>query len=195
MDMMHDYRVATNLLLQARSDTVRKFNKAVEEMRDRAYSELEGDGYKRGDITLMLEVTASSKQSQSPIIMLCPSVTLNSVKDVQGLLDQYYSKTGKKAAPKDLLIQQLRLKASSPLVHPKLPRHKLAEASPKAALKSNKKVFWEGKSMEIPVYDEKLLRPNNVVEGLAIVESEVTTVLVPPQSKYQVDSYLNAVMQ
>jgi N-methylhydantoinase A/acetophenone carboxylase len=43
--------------------------------------------------------------------------------------------------------------------------------------------------METPVYDQDRLLPGNEVIGPAILESEYTTVVIPPQMMYRVDAY------
>ena len=43
--------------------------------------------------------------------------------------------------------------------------------------------------MEAPVYNQDQLLPGNEVIGPAILESEYTTVVIPPQMMYRVDTY------
>ncbi len=43
--------------------------------------------------------------------------------------------------------------------------------------------------METPVYNEDRLLPGNEILGPAILESEYTTVVIPPQVMYRVDAY------
>ena len=43
--------------------------------------------------------------------------------------------------------------------------------------------------METPVYHQDQLLPGNEVAGPAILESEYTTVVIPPQMMYRVDTY------
>ena len=62
------------------------------------------------------------------------------------------------------------------------------------ALKNNREVFFEGKSVSTPVYDGLLLKNGNMVFGPAIVEEPTTTIVVPPDFDLTCDSYENYVM-
>ncbi|MCL6626455.1 MAG: hypothetical protein K6T68_07680, partial [Alicyclobacillus shizuokensis] len=48
---------------------------------------------------------------------------------------------------------------------------------------------------EVPVYDMASLEPGNVVIGPALVESQDTTILVPPDALYRIDKHRNGVME
>ncbi len=60
-----------------------------------------------------------------------------------------------------------------------------------AARKGSRSAYWpEIKEWkETPVYDQDKLLPGNEVPGPAILESEYTTVVVPPEMIYRVDAY------
>jgi N-methylhydantoinase A/acetophenone carboxylase len=50
-------------------------------------------------------------------------------------------------------------------------------------------VYWppEKDFRTTPIFTYELLRPGNVVEGPAIVESEYTTLVVPPAMRFSID--------
>lgn len=195
MDMGEDFSIAPNMKVRANHETMQKFNETVQELADKAYHEMEGNGSKRGEISLNLTILASSEPSQIPTEVPWPSVTLSDINDIEKILNLYSTQNKITNPLKEVFVQQLRLRASSPLARPELPRHQSASEDPRAALKGTRIAFWEGQFMEIPIYERKQLRPLNVIKGLAIVESEVTSVLVPPGKQYRVDEYLNSIIE
>ena len=45
------------------------------------------------------------------------------------------------------------------------------------------------------IYEYERLKPGNVIEGPAIVESPTTTVVIPPEKLARIDPYLNMVIE
>ena len=68
-----------------------------------------------------------------------------------------------------------------------------AGKDPAAALKRKREVYFKelGGYTETACYDEKILRPGNVVTGPAIIEEAKTTLVVPPDCEVTVDVFQN----
>ncbi|MBI4334337.1 MAG: hydantoinase/oxoprolinase family protein [Chloroflexi bacterium] len=67
-----------------------------------------------------------------------------------------------------------------------------------AALKGNREVFFPGKIrkwLKTAIYDYDRLRSGNAVEGPAIIETPIATIVVPPPRTATVDQYNNIVME
>jgi N-methylhydantoinase A len=67
-------------------------------------------------------------------------------------------------------------------------------ASPKDALKGSRKVFFTKPVKDYyntKIYDYDRLRNGNVIEGPSVIETRITTILIPPQKVAKVDKYLN----
>ena len=92
-------------------------------------------------------------------------------------------------------MKLFRLIASTPVYHYQFPLHKDEGRNPDKGLKSRRKVYWGDGFIETDIYEERLLKCGNVVSGPAIVESEETTILVPPGRKYTVDQFLNGCLE
>lgn len=196
MDVLHNYSVAKNLTLGTNTDdtTIQEFNKTAREMADNAYFDLAGEGFKKEMVSLQLEVVMTSKRSPSPTVIRWLPVFLENKKDVGALLDLYQAQVGG-AKDSEVLVQELRLKASSSLTHPEFPSHTPAGANPQGALKGKRAVYWDGKFQDAPIYEQSLLKCGNVVKGLAIIECPGYTTLVPPGSRYVTDQYLNGIIE
>lgn len=73
-------------------------------------------------------------------------------------------------------------------------REKLADggASPDAAFRGNRKVYYSGVGMvDTPTYDRAKLAAGNRINGPALIEEHASTTVVHPQDKVEVDAFGN----
>ena len=196
-DLLHNYSVAKSIALNAgcTDTTVQEFNRVVQEMTDDAYFDMEGEGFEKGKVSLLLELVMTSERSPSLTVIRWLPVLLGGKKDVGALLDLYQAETASGVADDRVFVKELKLKASCPLTHPQFPSYTPVGESPQKALKGKRAAYWDGEYQDAQVYEQGLLKCGNIVRGLAIIESADTTILVPPGSRYLVDKYLNGVME
>ncbi len=193
-DVVHDYSVAMGLPLEMTDAAVRAFNAATREMTESAYADMSGEGFDKDKVTLTLEAVIASPGSPAPALVHWAPVQLQDKRDVETLTDLYRAHVA--AASRDgLIVRELRLKASCHLADPEFPKHAPVGTDPKAAMRALRNVYWDDRLQPAPVYDQTKLNAGNVVNGLAIVESVHTTILVPPDRRYTVDQYLNGIME
>jgi N-methylhydantoinase A len=67
-------------------------------------------------------------------------------------------------------------------------------ASPKDALKGSREVFFTKPIKDFyktNIYDYDRLKPGNAIEGPSVVETRITTIVIPPEKIAKVDKYLN----
>jgi N-methylhydantoinase A len=194
-DILHIYTKAQNLPLARSNDNViNEFNKSVDEMKNDAYFDMEGEGFKKDSVTLSLEIAVNSKESPSPVLIRWDLVNLKNKKDIDTIIDRY-QKDVNSGTTDSIFIRELRLKASSHLPDPDFASYPADGKDPKAALKGNRKVYWNGVLQDANVYQQELLKCGNTVNGFALIDSVHTTILVPPGSRYVVDGYLNGLME
>jgi N-methylhydantoinase A/oxoprolinase/acetone carboxylase beta subunit len=177
------------------NDTVQQFNQAVKEMTSDAYFDMEGEGFKKENVSLLLEIVMSSNGSSFPTVIRWTPITLSDKKDIEALIEQYRAKAASGTADDSLFIRELRLQASCHLTNPEFPGYSPVGENPQEAFKRIRSAYWEGKFHDVQVYEQELLKCGNIVRGLAIIESANTTILVPPGSRYLVDRYLNGLME
>jgi N-methylhydantoinase A len=196
-DVLHSYSRAQNLLLgtDTGDSTIQEFNKVVKEMTSDAYFDMEGEGFKKENISLTLEIVITSKNSSSPTVVKWPPITLGSKKDISDIISQYRAEAIPGIAEDGIVIRELRLRASSNLPDPQFPSYSPDGEDPKEALKGKREVYWNGKFQSARVYEQNLLKCGNIVRGLALIENAHTTILIPPGSRYLVDQYLNGMME
>jgi N-methylhydantoinase A len=90
-------------------------------------------------------------------------------------------------------VSALRVDAEGLVPKPDL--RPAAEAPATAATpKGRRPVHLEGAFRDTPIYEWADLRPGQVVAGPGVIESEFTTVLVPPRASARLDAYGNVVL-
>ena len=195
-DVLHNYSVVKRLALeQSNSTAIQEFNRIVQEMTDDAYFDMEGEGFEKEKVSLMLEIVMVSERSPSRTAIRWSPLLLKSKKDAAALIDLYRAKAASGAADNQIFVKEFRLKASCHLPDPQFTSYPLAGEDPQAALKARRAAYWDGKFQDARVYEQSLLKCGNIVTGMAFIESASTTILVPPGSQYRVDQYLNGIME
>jgi len=195
-DVLHNYGMAKNLeLTEGSAATIDEFNKAARQMMDDAYFDMEGEGFDRTKVSLMLEVMMSSDHSPSRTGVRWSPLSLGGKADAKDLVDLYRARAAACGEHDKVFVKELRLKASCHLPDPEFPTYTPKGEDPGKALKGTRQAYWGGGFQDAGVYEQGLLECGNVVRGLAFVESVSTTILVPPGSRYTVDRYLNGVME
>ncbi|MFC2045145.1 hydantoinase/oxoprolinase family protein [Chloroflexota bacterium] len=98
---------------------------------------------------------------------------------------------GDKELPTVIALLKLRALARR---HPfSLNERSLSGKDPSGALKRKRLTYFKELDgfTETPCYDEKKLRPGNVVSGPAIIEEAKTTLVIPPDCEVMVDTFQN----
>jgi N-methylhydantoinase A/acetophenone carboxylase len=92
--------------------------------------------------------------------------------------------------PGGVFLDNFVLKASIPVEEITVSEYALSNPDPSAAQKSSREIYWPGigELVDTPVYDLALLAPGNVVDGPAVVESSYTTIPVPKNRNFYIDS-------
>jgi N-methylhydantoinase A/acetophenone carboxylase len=139
---------------------------------------------------LELEIAGpvSSRLLQSPRLLV------ESTAEVKEICDTCISQFDL-ALGEAIEVKLFRLIASAPVHHYQFPSHNYEDQNPEKAYKGRRKVYWEDGFTETNIYEQNLLRSGNIVIGPAVIESEDTTVLVPPGRKYTVDKFLNGCLE
>lgn len=73
----------------------------------------------------------------------------------------------------------------------------IEKADVKTAIKNERKLRFEeyDTSIEVPVYDRNKLKPGARIEGPAVIEERITTIIVHPNWNAYVDGYENVIME
>ncbi len=194
MDVLHYYEEFKVLPLVTESKLalpIEDFNKVVEGMVEVAYRDLEGEGFKREDVLLELELEI---REEGKTTIQSPHVILRGRGEAEDLRKAYEERAQRKAI--NAIIEVFRLKARVPLPHFTPPRYEVGPPSEsEKALKGTRNVLWlDGRALT-NIYEFEKLRPGSVVEGPAILEGVDTTYVIPRGWTFKVDEYGNGVME
>jgi N-methylhydantoinase A/oxoprolinase/acetone carboxylase beta subunit len=208
MDVMHVYEISKKMpfiapVTQQPALDYRAFNETVQTLIDQAKKELEAEGLpvEKAVFTLELDMLyggqINSKRTSTP------GLKIENEEDLWRFYKQFEKEFSEAFSPLvvnlpgGVYIETFVLKASvpaQPLVLPTLPE---ATAGVHIAEKGSRMAYWPeiGESVDTPVYDQARLRPGHIITGPALIESEYTTVVVPPGLKYSVDEYGLGIME
>jgi N-methylhydantoinase A/oxoprolinase/acetone carboxylase beta subunit len=200
MDIMHVYEVSKKLtLMEPRTQKITNefapFNETVESLIEQARRDLSGDGLNLNDASFVLELDMLYGGQFHVKRALAPLLAVHSTEDVRAICDAFNKEFSEAFSPfvvnpeGGIFIESFILKAIVPTKKIELPKLKLEGASPAAARKGERPVYWppEKDFRPTPIFTYESLRPGNRVEGPAIVEGEYTTLVVPPALHFSIN--------
>jgi N-methylhydantoinase A len=196
MNVVHRYESAKAVTLKGGAadylSHLDAFNDVVLGLKRQALRDMRGEGFEAEKIDFSLELEIAGRDRSW--YLRSPRLVINSTAEVGEICNTCI---GQFALGRDeaINVKLFRLIASTPVYHYQFPSHNDEGRNPDKALKPRRRVYWEDGFIETDIYEERLLQCGNVVTGPAIVESEETTILVPPGRKYTVDKFLNGCLE
>jgi len=200
MDIMHVHEVSKKLTLmepvsQRLMEDYAAFNSSVETLMEHARRDLRGDGLDLADASFILELDMLYGGQFHVKRALSPRLSIANSADVKAICDAFEKEFSEAFSPfvvnpeGGVFIESFILKAVVPVRKIELPTMKLEGASAATARKGERPVYWPSVKdfQTTPVYANDLLRPGNMIEGPAVVESEYTTLVVPPSMRFSID--------
>ncbi len=173
------------------------FNSLVRGLKEQAEQELLTEGLNPQDAVYVLELDMLYGGLIQPKRTATPGLFLKSEEDVWAFYKRFEQEFSEAFSPLivnlpgGVYIETFILKAIVPSHKVDLVARELHGRDPEAARKDSRPAYWPGIKgwMETPVYHQDQLLPGNEVAGPAILESEYTTVVIPPEMMYRVDTY------
>jgi len=202
MDIVHVYESSRRMTFiepyTGRAAVDREaFNAIVHGLKEQAQEELAAEGLDPNDAVYTLELDMlyggliHSKRTATP------GLFLSSKEDVWAFYKQFEQEFSESFSPLivnlpgGVYIDTFVLKAIVPSHKVEMIARELHGPDPGAAQKGSRQAYWPAQKgwIETPVYDQERLLPGNELMGPAILESEYTTVVIPPNMTYRVDAY------
>lgn len=174
-----------------------QFNATVEALISRANQDLQSEGLNVAEARYSLELDmlyggqVNLKRAASPCLRLDGEADARAV---YAAFEKEFSEAFSPLVvnrPGGVFLDNFVLRVTVPTWKPEVQQFPLQAADPAAALLSRRQCFWPdaGGWAETPVFQFELLQPGNVVIGPAIVEAELTTIVVPPEQKFVIDQH------
>lgn len=88
-------------------------------------------------------------------------------------------------------ITEVYLQAVAPKPQPEMAEHELASSKPAdSAYVGSRKVYHDGKWTDFKVWQMSELRAGNVIPGPSIIRDPMTTVVIPPGKRVEIDKFM-----
>jgi N-methylhydantoinase A/acetophenone carboxylase len=201
MDILHVYEQSRRLVFMepvtgVYSTDYQTFNDTVAELMAIAIRDLNGEGLSVDDANFTLELDMMYGGQVQLKRMSSPLLEVHSEADMERIYDAFEEEFSQAFSPLvvnrpgGVFLDNFVLKASIPVEEITVSEHPLEGPDPSAAQKGRREIYWPnlGKLVDTPVYDMDRLRPGNVIDGPAVVESSYTTIPVPENRNFYIDS-------
>ncbi len=209
MDILHLYEQSLRLPLLAAVtekpfDDYDVFNNTVRALQEKAIKDITNEGFSADAIKFGLEIEAKYGGQLNILRFMSPLLFINSEADIakvyQAFEDEYCRVYNRISAYPQGGVDVLNLILRATVDHPKpeLPTYPKVKVAPdKDALKGERDVYWtEYNSFHpTPIYEAKLLKHGNIIDGEAVIEAEDTTVVLAPGYRLSLDKYHNMIIQ
>lgn len=175
-----------------------RLNEPLAALEDELSDVMKREGFAPGDVVLRRFASVRFRRQAVGVDVELPWARFDSrtVHDLIALFGRKYEElygTGAGNVEVGVEVGALRVDAIGPVPKPTL-RPRPPAAEPPAA-KGRRALYLEGRFEEAPVFEWTHLHPGHRIGGPAVVESEFTTVLVPPGAAGALDEHGNLVLQ
>jgi N-methylhydantoinase A/oxoprolinase/acetone carboxylase beta subunit len=209
MDVMHVHERSQRMTLiepmtQQPTTDYETFNNVVREVMEEAKKELEAEGLPLDKAVFGLELDMLYGGQIHSKRASAPDLFIYSEEDVWRFYKQFEQEFSEAFSPLavnlpgGVYIDTFVLRVAVPGQALELEKSGIQGEDPSAAKKGTRGAWWpesaDGK-VETDVYDLARLAPGNVVEGPALIESEYTTVVVPPTRQLRMDEYSLGILE
>ena len=209
MDVVHVHERSQRMTLiepitqQAMTD-YETFNAVVREMMEEAKGEIEAEGLPLEKAVFSLELDMLYGGQIHSKRASAPDLFINGEEDVWRFYKQFEQEFSEAFSPLavnvpgGVYIDTFVLRVAVPGQDLHLEKYPLKGEDPSAARKGSREAWWPESSdgaVETDVYDLDRLEPGNVVAGPALIESEYTTVVVPPTKQVRMNEYALGILE
>jgi N-methylhydantoinase A/oxoprolinase/acetone carboxylase beta subunit len=209
MDVMHVHEHSQRMTLiepmsQSATTDYATFNSIVENLMENAKRELEAEGLPLEKAVFSLELDMLYGGQIHSKRASAPDLFINSEDDVWRFYKQFEEEFSEAFSPLavnvpgGVYIDTFVLRVAVPGQTLELEKGELRGEDPSSARKGSREAFWPGSSngkVETEVYDLDKLAPGNIVSGPALLESEYTTVVVPPARQLRMNEYSLGILE
>ncbi|MBI5035256.1 MAG: hydantoinase/oxoprolinase family protein [Chloroflexi bacterium] len=196
-DIRHDY--VQTIAKPAALVDAGELAQAYAAMEAKAHAQLREEKIAESEIEV--EWTADLRYAGQAYELNVP-VTRNrklSRKDVDATVARFHALHQKvyeySSATEPIDVINVRLVAKGRVPDVKLPKRKRGDASPRAALKGKRPVYFAGRGyVNVSVYERDLLQPGNLVKGPCMIEEIISSTVVIPGATAKVDVWGNVII-
>ena len=202
MDIVHIYEVSRRMVFmeaisQKQTTEYDMFNQMVEGLVEQAKQDLISEGLPVDQAEFSLELDMLYGGQVNVKRMASPLLYIHSEEDTQRVYDAFEREFSEAFSPLvvnkpgGVYLDSFILRVSVPTPKLQLARFPMNDADPNAGQTGSRSAYWPeiGDSVDTPVYDFNKLMSGNVVTGPAIIEADLTTVVVASGQTFTIDCY------
>ncbi|HAJ33696.1 MAG TPA: hypothetical protein DCK79_10095 [Candidatus Atribacteria bacterium] len=178
-----------------------EFNKVINEAEKRALKELFEEGVEKERASLLRFLDIRYVGQHHEVTVEIPN-NCNMEEEHLNEIAESFHKAHKRlytySTPETPLeIINLRITAVGHVDKTGLQEKQIEEKDPSYAFKNKRKIYFEEytKFIDTPIYDREKLKPGNLIEGPAVIEERITTIIVHPNWNARVDGFNNIIME
>ncbi len=202
MDIVHMYEQSRRMVFMApMTEQIvidhEAFNSTVGALMAKAKQELASEGLDVNAAQFSLELDmlyggqVNLKRASSPLLRIDSDV------DALAVYNEFEKEFSEAFSPLvvnkpgGVFLDNFVLRVTVPTWKPEVPVYELQGADPSAAQLGKRKAYWpETKQwVDTPTYQFEQLQPGNVIVGPAVIEAELTTIVVPPEQKFSIEKH------
>lgn len=202
MDIVHMYEQSRRMVfMEPMSERLivdpDAFNSTVEALIGKAQADLVAEGLDAAEAKYTLELDMLYGGQVNLKRASSPRLRIDGPEDAQAIYDAFEREFSESFSPLvvnkpgGVFLDNFVLRVTVPTWKPEVPEYALQGADPAGALIGERKVYWPetGAWADTPVYQFEQLQPGNRVIGPAVVEAELTTIVVPPGQRFEIEKH------
>lgn len=202
MDIVHMYEQSRRMVfMEPISERLvvdaEAFNATVEALIGKARADLASEGLNVEDAQYALELDMLYGGQVNLKRASSPRLRIDGPEDAQAIYDAFEREFSEAFSPLvvnrpgGVFLDNFVLRVTLPTWKPDIQEYPLQGADSTAALVGERKAYWpETKSWATtPIFQFEQLQPGNVLTGPAVIEAELTTIVVPPGQKFAIDKH------
>ncbi len=202
VNIVHIYEVSRRMVFmeaitQKLTTEYELFNQIVESLVERARQDIISEGLpvEQADFSLELDMLYGGQVNVKR--MASPLLNIKTEEDAQQVYEAFEQEFSEAFSPLvvnkpgGVYLDSFILRVSVPTPKLQLEKMQLSGVDPGKGRIGNRQAYWpeSGDYVDTVIYDFKKLLPGNVVSGPAIIEADLTTVVVPPGQTFVIDDH------
>jgi N-methylhydantoinase A len=199
-DVIYDYGRSERLAVPGDLKRIREIFSGLVQ---RAMASLRAAGFKDSEMKIVRSLDMRYRQQVHELnVPLPPGVEELTEPDLEAIyagFDEFYELTygagaGYREAGKEIMA--FRVVATGELNKPRLRKYAMQKNRAEAALKTERKVYFEEERdfIATKIYDYDRLAPGSEIFGPAVIETPITTIVINPNDRATMDEYYNVRM-
>jgi N-methylhydantoinase A/oxoprolinase/acetone carboxylase beta subunit len=202
MDIVHMYEQSKRMVfMEPLTEKIvinrEQFNDTVQSLIDKARQDLQSEGIDVNDATYSIELDMLYGGQVNLKRASSPRIRIESDADALAIYDAFEKEFSEAFSPLvvnkpgGVFLDNFVLRVTVPTWKPEVPVYELQDADPSGAHLGKRKAYWpETKEwVDTPTYQFEQLQAGNLVMGPAVIEAELTTIVVPPGQKFSIEKH------